>query len=786
MKSRIKLILLMSIALGASICRAQVAETSKMNVLLVTVDTLRADHLGCYGYRGAETPNIDRLASQGTKFDRVYAQVPFTLPSHASMFTSTYPMWNGVRDSAGPPLAEDLLTIAEVFKQNGYATAGFPAAFVLDGFFRLNQGFDFYYDNFPARETVTGSVAEEGLSRRGGEQLEHVLKWLGDHGNKKFFVWAHFYDPHHPYDPPEPFASRFRTRRYDGEIAYVDSVIGKLLRFLNERGLSDKTLIVLTADHGEGLGEHNELYHGYYVYNSTLQVPLVIFGLHSDRYARDVATPVMLLDLAPTILDLVGIPIPKPMQGRSLLASMLGKTQKAQPIYAESLFANLHFGWGTLYSLRVGPYKLIQSKRPELFDLGKDSREASNAYAGNSAVANTIRGELEGMAAKFARERPVQPPPRMSQDALEKLRALGYIGGPSDASPRIGDDLPDPKDKLPLYNLYLQAAALQGQGKLRQAAAVYQQILVQDSKPVVVHHQLGSVYFKLGEYPQAVESFKAALKLNPRADASVLALARTYGEMGKLQEALVGYERALALSPDDPATLNNLAVIQMKVGTWDKAIESLERATRHPSPPKETYYHLGVCYQRQQRLEDAAAQFRRAIERDPRFAAAHYNLGTVYARQGKGPAAMAAFREALAARPDFAEAYFNLGSLLSSQNDLPAGAAEFKKAIKVRPAFAEAHFNLGTVYARQGLWDDAIAEYKKAIAARPEFAQAYRGLALMYQQKGVNEESAAAMRRAETLAQKRGPGVGGAENPSDVEAPLGLNPSASRQTGERP
>lgn len=786
MKFGTKFTLLVSVALVVSTCRVWPAETRNMNVLLVTIDTLRADHLGCYGYGGAETPNIDRLASQGTRFARVYAQVPFTLPSHASMFTSTYPMWNGVRDSAGPPLSEDLLTIAEVFKQNGYVTAAFPAAFVLDGFFQLNQGFDFYYDNFPPRDTVTGSVQEEGLARRAEEQLAQVLKWLGDHSDQKFFVWEHFYDPHHPYDPPEPFATRFQTRRYDGEIAYVDSVMGKLLGFLAERGLKDKTLIVLTADHGEGLGEHNELYHGYYVYDSTLQVPLVISGPRRNEYVRDVTTPVMLLDVAPTILDLVGIEIPRPMQGRSLLASMLGKQQSPQPIYAESLFSNLHFGWGALHSLRVGRYKLIQSKKPELFNLDQDPREEANAYPRNAALANTLRGELEGVAARFTRERPTRPAPRMSHDALEKLRALGYIGGPSDATPRIGDDLPDPKDKLPLYNLYLQAAALQGQGKLRQAAAVYQQILAQDPNPAVVHHQLGSVYFKLGEYPRAVESFKAALKLNPRADVSVLALARTYGEMGKLEDAIVGYERALALSPDDPATLNNLAVIQMKAGAWDKAVASLERATRHPSPPKEAYYHLGVCYQRQQRLEEAAAQFRRAIERDQSFAAAHYNLGTICARQGKNPAAMAEFRAALAARPDFAEAHFNLGSLLASQDDFPAGAAEFQKAIKVRPGFAEAHFNLGTVYARQGLWDDAIAEYRKAIAARPQFAQAYRGLALMYEHKGMKEESSAAMRTAEKLAQLRGPRESGEEKSPDVEAPLGLNPSTPRQTGERP
>jgi len=786
MKSHWKLILLTSLIFAASTWQVRSAEMSNLNVVLVTIDTLRADHLGCYGYRGVKTPNLDRLAAEGTRFERVYAQVPFTLPSHASMFTSTYPMWNGVRDSAGPPLAQENLTIAEVFRQNGYATAGFPAAFVLDGFFQLNQGFDFYYDNFPSRDPATGSVQEEGLARRAEEQLDHVLKWVGEHRDNKFFVWVHFYDPHHPYDPPEPFASLYQTRRYDGEIAYVDAALGKLVEFLAGQGLEGRTLMVVTSDHGEGLGEHNELYHGYYVYDSTLRVPLIISGLRKEKYTREVSMPVMLLDLAPTVLELAGIGIPEQMQGRSLLASMQGKRQSSRQVYGESLFPNLHFGWGTLHSLRLGQYKLIQSKQPELFDLDRDPREETNTYPSNTALANTIRQQLEGISLRFARERPTRPAPRLSQDGLDKLRALGYIGGPVEATPQIGTDLPDPKDKIALYNSYLRAAAFQGQGKLRQAAATYRRILAQDPRPPVVHHQLGSVYFKLGEYPQAVESFKAALNLNPRADASILALARTYGEMGKLEDAIVGYERALSLNPDDPATLNNLAVIYMKTGAWDKAATTLERATRHPSPPKESFYHLGICYQRQQRLQAAAAQFRKAIERDRNFAAAHYNLGTIHARQGNSAAAMAEFREALAARPDFAEAHFNLGSLLARQDDLPAAVVGFEKAIKVRPSFVEAYFNLATVYARQGRWDDAVAHYQKATALRPQFAKAYRGLALVYQQKGMREEAAAAMRTAEDLTKQQGPRAGTDENYTGAETPLDLNPPAPRRTGEKP
>ena len=220
---------------------AVVGRPANLNVVLITVDTLRADHLGCYGDKSVETPNIDRLAAEGTRFVYTYAQVPFTLPSHASMFTSTYPMWNGVRDSVGPPLAGENVTLAEVFKKNHYATAAFTAAFVVDGFFGLNQGFDTYYDNFPPRDSSMTVQEEPRLQRRADEVLVHALEWLGKNSQQPFFTWIHFYDPHHPYDPPEPFRSRYPNRPYDGEIAYVDTAVGKLLDFLQEKGLRDKT-----------------------------------------------------------------------------------------------------------------------------------------------------------------------------------------------------------------------------------------------------------------------------------------------------------------------------------------------------------------------------------------------------------------------------------------------------------------------------------------------------------------------------------------------------------------
>jgi arylsulfatase A-like enzyme/Tfp pilus assembly protein PilF len=715
------------------------------NVILITIDTLRADHVGCYGYNAIKTPNIDRLAEQGTRFVNAYTQVPYTLPSHAALFTSTYPMWNGVRDPVGPPLPLESLTLAEVLRQNGYATGGFPDAFVLDGYFQLNQGFDYYYDHFPRRDDALRAGKEAGLVRHADEQLKLAFEWMNKNLDRKFFVWLHLYDPHHPYNPPEPYRSQYPNRPYDAEIAYVDSAIGKLVDFLAVKKLRQKTLIVLTADLGEALGDHQESYHGYYVYDTTIKVPLIVEAPNLATVAKEVKWPVDLVDVAPTVLQLVGIPIPQQMQGRSLLTSILGKGQGAEPIYGESLFAHLHFGWGELHCLRVGRYKLIQSPKPELFDLEKDPGESANIYAKNLALATTMRHQLEEIAAKHTRKQPARAAPRLTQEALNNLRALGYIGAPSDAAHQMTGSLADPKDRIQLYNLYLEGGALEGAGKLEGAAATFRKILAVDPTPAIVHHQLGSLYFKMGDYEKAVESFKAAIQRNERDEASLLALARTYGEMGKFKEAIAGYERALTLNPEDSAALNNIAVALMKLGAWQRARETLELAVRQSSPLKESFYHLGVCYQREQRLDQATAQFRKAVEMDDKFAAAHYDLGAIFARQGQQGAAIEEFKKASAARPDFAEPHFNLGALYARSGDLKAAAAELQKAIQIRPDFAEAYYNLGTVYGMQAQWDNAIAQYKKAVSIRPDFAKAYHDLAVVYQQKGMAREASAAL-----------------------------------------
>ena len=343
------------------------------NALVVTVDTIRADRVGAYGFQDVETPVMDSLADEGILFEAAYGPTPLTLPSHTSLMTGTYPVHHGVRDNGGFVVPEDLETLAELFQSNGYRTGGFVSAYVLDARWGLDQGFDAYYDEFD----VTGQrvVAMGGVQRPADEVIDEAIAWLDD-GEGPFFLWVHLYDPHAPYEPPEPYRSLYAGRPYLGEIAFTDSQIGRLLEHVEERGERDRTFVALAGDHGESLGEHGEVQHGLFVYEGAIRVPL-IFWTPFDAY-RGVrrAEPVSLVDVAPTLLEMTGIPVPRRAHGASLVSRFDPRTEvEAPPVYSESWYGRLHYGWSDLRALIDGTTKLIESSEPELYDLQDDPGE---------------------------------------------------------------------------------------------------------------------------------------------------------------------------------------------------------------------------------------------------------------------------------------------------------------------------------------------------------------------------------------------------------------------------
>src|SRR3984893_12976920 len=449
-----RLILILT-ALTALCAAAQTPTKPALNVVLITIDTLRADHLGCYGYKQIKTPNIDGLAADGVRFESAFAVVPVTLPSHSSMLTGTYPMLSGMHDFSGNKLSPLQPTLASVLKQAGYQTGAVIGAAVLDSRFGLNQGFDFYYDHFDFSRLDETNLDE--MERPGNVVADEALDWLGKNSQKKFFLWMHLYDPHFPYHPPEPYRREYATQPYDGEIAFADEQVGRLLRFLKEKGIYQNTVIVLCGDHGESLGEHGEKTHGFFIYNATMHVPLIIrlseSRLPENAPARTLADPVPLVDLMPTILDAVGLEIPSQVQGRSLLPELRGgrtepgrsdQAGRSRVLYGETFLPRIHFNRWKLRGSENTKYHFIDAPRPELYDLAKDPGEVHNLFSEKKAVAEEMRAKLVTLIHDYSAGKEMAEKTGLDPALMERLKALGYAGfsgggGPASNDPTSND-----------------------------------------------------------------------------------------------------------------------------------------------------------------------------------------------------------------------------------------------------------------------------------------------------------------------------------------------------------
>src|SRR2546427_3881307 len=402
---------------------APAAPTASPNVVFITIDTLRADHLGCYGDKQIRTPNIDALAADGTRFERAYTAVPVTLPSHTVIFTGTYPTLSGVHDFAANKLSPTQATLASVLKDNGYTTGAVIGSAVLDSRFGLNHGFDFYYDHFDFNRLQESNLDE--MERPGDIVADVTLDWLSKNYQKKFFLWMHLYDPHYPYRPPAPYSEEYRDRPYDGEIAFADAQVGRLIEFLKDNGLYQNTVIVLSGDHGESLGEHGEKTHGFFIYNVTMHVPLIIH-LPGNPATQTVADPVSLVDLMPTVLAATGLDIPSQVQGRSLLSALRGeKIDRDRTLYGETFLPRLHFNWSELRGAENAKYHFIDAPRPELYDLTKDPGEVRNLFPEKKAVAEEMRAKLAGLIREDSAGKQLADKTGLDPALMARLKALG-------------------------------------------------------------------------------------------------------------------------------------------------------------------------------------------------------------------------------------------------------------------------------------------------------------------------------------------------------------------------
>lgn len=551
--------------------------------LLITCDTTRADRLGCYGYEKAETPNLDRIARAGVRFDRVQTSVPYTLPAHASLLTGVHPPEHGIRINATAGLPPDVATLPEAFHAKGYRTGAFVSAAVLDASFGLSRGFDTYDDDL-GPSSVQTVVA---LQRTGEKVAEAALAWLEAEPARPFFCWVHFYDPHAAYEPPSPYRERHKDP-YDGEIAYMDSQIGRLLSWLDARDLFSTTLVAAVADHGEGLGEHGEKTHGVLLYDATLHVPWVMSFPSSVGAGIHVATPVELIDVAPTVCALLGLDPLKGARGMSLVPALNGGQVAARPRYAESEYCKLNFGWGGLYAVSSGDMKYIEAPRPELYDLAHDPREEHDLAATDAEHRTALAKDLEklrgSMRVHAATNAPVDP--AMAQ----RLQGLGYAqgGGGDEESASV-----NPRDHIELVEEF-HAAIGQGQrGKFENMIAPLEHVAKEFPNAVGFRTELGTAYFHAGRLADAQRELEAAIALDKNYYTAHYNLGKVFQEMQRRDDALREFAKTLELRPEFYIAHTNVVTVLVDAGQFEQAIAPARALVQ--AKPTDPSYRVGLA-----------------------------------------------------------------------------------------------------------------------------------------------------------------------------------------------
>ncbi|HEV2492802.1 MAG TPA: sulfatase-like hydrolase/transferase [Terriglobia bacterium] len=618
------------IAFVVLVLNSAAKEQSHVNVVLITIDTLRADHLGCYGYGSIQTPNIDRLAREGVRFTQAYTPVPITLPAHAALMTGEFPLATGIHDFSGNRLPPNIVTLAKTLRDHGYTTAAFIGSAVLDSRFGLKQGFETYFDHFDFGRSE--EVHLDTVERRGDRVVDEALKWLKLDSKLPFFLWVHLYDPHAPYNPPEPYASRYRARPYDGEIAFADAQVGRLLGFLTERRLLENCLIVLASDHGESLGEHGEKTHGFFIYNSTLHVPLIV--KIPRGVPRVVSDEVSLVDVMPTILQDLNLPIPAGVQGRSLLSQVLGRpTENASTLYAESYPPLLHFGWNSLQGVQWRGLKYIQTTRPELYDTRTDPRELHNLLSERRALGQEMSERLEGMVRRFTPSTGASAAEEELTDPalLESLRSLGYVAVSAGNVKNTSDrSLPDPKDRIQVYELV--SAALTDDQQSHYEESLHKLHEAEKTEPglLTIRFLMARDYLHLNDFPHAIEYFQSVLKQEPKYAVAAYYLGLAQLEAGDLNAAEDSFRTALSLDPTNFSAAFNLGVVYSRQHRADPAIQAFQRAVEILPDYAEAHEALGELYLYLKRPEDAVRELEKAAAIDPKMAKAHYQLGRAY------------------------------------------------------------------------------------------------------------------------------------------------------------
>ena len=694
-----KRVLAVALMLGAACAPRSTpppAPVAAKNLIVVTIDTLRADRVGVYGATAVATPHLDRLAREGAFAVQATVPVPLTRPSHISLFTGLYPAEHGIRDNVSPPLAGDVPVLAELLQQRGFTTAAFISSIVLSKQSGLGRGFAHYSDRFDIAEDDARFL--NTIQKRGDTIISEAVKWIAVPTSERRFAWVHLYDPHDPYEPPEPYASQYRERPYDGEVAWSDELVGRLDTALGTAGMRDNTLLVVTSDHGEGLEEHGEAVHGFFIYETTLRVPFIARGPGIAPGTR-VETIVRGVDVLPTLLDLLDLTEATPaVSGRSLEPALGGVRMDDEPAFAESLTPLVHYGWSDLRALRDGRWKYILAPRPELYDLDADPDEQRNLADREPARARALRTGLE-QRLRVERERvrePASANTSVPPDLLEKLGALGYVspGGPTTTRAAGAD----PKDKIEEYQtvntLMREGLILLREGQYSDSFKRFQQLFARDIDSFEAHYYAARALTGLKRWREAATHYEGAIAKLPGYADAYLGLSQAHLASGHAKLAIDVVRRGQKAAPNDPRLIDREGDLARASRDLAGAAKAYERVAQMAAQDALVRVKLGEVYRDLGRPADSIRVMREAIKLDPAPASYWNSLGMVLGGGGDMRGAEEAFRNAVSRDRGNAQYAYNLGLALARQGKRDEAATEFRRTLEIDPGFAAARQRL--------------------------------------------------------------------------------------------
>ena len=644
---------------------------ARKNILLITIDTLRYDRVSIYNDNFVKTPNIDKLAKKSVIFKRAFAHTPLTLPSHANILTGTTPLYHGISDNNRFRLDDKFLTLAEHLKPSGYRTAAFTASFVLNKYFKLDQGFDLYHGPDKSNELIAEEVVRSSI------------EWLKDNEGP-WFLWIHIWDPHAPYSAPEPFGSRFRSDPYSGEVAYTDSQLGILFKYIENSGLMKNTAIVLTGDHGEALGDHGEQEHGYFAYNETIHIPLIIYDPSLDD--TTINKNVSHIDIFPTICELTGVKIPGHIQGRSLLPVIKGVDKSEETIYFEAKSAYYSRGWAPLDGFITKNRKFINLPIKELYDLKKDFGEKRNIISRVtiSELFSTLNPLISGLtgADKDLSEKKIDP------KALKKLKTFGYLTGVVQKKKTIFTKEDDLKVLLPIQLKLTEARKLEKKGKYREALELFMEVRKLKPDNISTYINIAELFHKTNRIREGLETIEEGLAKSPSNTDLLLrkgVLLVVNNQLGKGENIL---RNVLSIDPDRGEAWNYLGISLFKKGLMGKALEAYRKSEEIDNTNPTLFNNIATLYlsmylkQKDPELhENAVINFKKALEIDKNLSSALNGLGAAYRFSGNREEAIKYWKSAIEHKPDFIQVYFNLAITLLETGD-KTGAKRYLKILK--------------------------------------------------------------------------------------------------------